>query len=312
MSDYALTAREAPAHPNPAAAYLASLSTTASRRGQTTALRMIAQAIGAPDWQSINWHTLSAANARAIMAHIEGAPATRNKVLSALKGIARMSAEIGVISHETRAAIEGIRGDRGSRQPAGRDVDAGEIGALRGVCESDPTPAGARDGALIALMRATGMRRAEVCALRLADVDIERGALRVVGKGNKERAVYIANGSQRALRDWLDVRGDAGTFVFIQIGKSGRMHTSEGLTPQAINIALDKRIESAGIAGLTPHDLRRTLAGDLLDNGADIATVARLLGHSSVTTTQRYDRRDNRAVQRAAASVSVPYKGRRI
>jgi site-specific recombinase XerD len=223
-----------------------------------------------------------------------------------------MAAEQGIITNETRAAIEGIRGVRGTRQPAGRDVDAGEIAALMRVCESDNTPAGARDAAMIALMRASGMRRAEVCALKLADVDVERGELRVIGKGNKERAVFVANGAQRALRDWLDVRGDVGEFVFCQIGKGAHVRPHEGLTPQAINIALAKRIAQAGIEGATPHDFRRTLAGDLLDNGSDIATVAKLLGHSSVTTTQRYDRRDNRAIQRAAASVSVPYRGRRI
>ena len=62
---------------------------------------------------------------------------------------------------------------------------------------------------------------------------------------------------------------------------------------------------------MTAHDLRRTFAGDLLDAGQDIVTVAGLMGHSSVTTTQRYDRRGERAREAAAAFISVPYSGRK-
>ena len=119
---------------------------------------MAAQAIGITttdehgreigDWLSVNWATLNAANVDAIMAKIQGAPATRNKVLSALKGVARMAARLGQISHETRAAIEGIKGDKGSRVAAGRDLDTGEIEAFMRACANDPTVSGARDAAM--------------------------------------------------------------------------------------------------------------------------------------------------------------------
>ncbi len=58
---------------------------------------------------------------------------------------------------------------------------------------------------------------------------------------------------------------------------------------------------------MTAHDLRRTFVSDLLDPGADVSTVAKLAGHASVTTTQRYDRRSNRVAERAAGHISVPY-----
>lgn len=74
---------------------------------------------------------------------------------------------------------------------------------------------------------------------------------------------------------------------------------------------LAKRATAAGIADMSDHDLRRTFVSDQLDAGADIATVAKLAGHSSVTTTQRYDRRSDRAAENAAAFINVPYFGKR-
>ena len=73
---------------------------------------------------------------------------------------------------------------------------------------------------------------------------------------------------------------------------------------------LDRRAEQAGVKSLGWHDLRRTVAGDLLDGGTDIATVAKVLGHASVQTTVRYDRRDSRAVEKALRARHVPYRRR--
>jgi len=84
------------------------------------------------------------------------------------------------------------------------------------------------------------------------------------------------------------------------------------MTPQAIMNRLAKRGAEAKIPGFSPHDMRRTFICDLLDAGADIATVQKLAGHAQVTTTAHYDRRGDRAKRKAVDLLSVPYMRRRL
>jgi site-specific recombinase XerD len=297
----------------PAKAYIASLRTDTGKRGMMSAINTITRLMGADDWQAINWATLNAANVRAIMAKATGAPATRNKILSALKGIARMGHELHLIDGDTVAMIERVHGDKGTRLPAGRAVDAGEVLQLIKSTVKDDTAAGYRDTAIIALLRQTGMRRAELAGLTMADITVtdDRATLRIIGKGDKERMAYLRNGAYKALRDWLAIRGSDAGHVFCAINKGGVLTCGAGMSTTAIHLILQKRVDAAGIDAFTAHDLRRTFASDLLDAGQDIVTVAGLMGHSSVTTTQRYDRRGERARESAAAFISVPYAGRR-
>jgi site-specific recombinase XerD len=196
---------------------------------------------------------------------------------------------------------------RGSRVPKGRSISQGELRALFGVC--DPTrPVGARDAALLGLLYAAGLRRAEVVGLDLDHFDQESGAIVVRGKGNKERRVYITNGALDAVKAWLGHRGDLPGPLLLPVRKGGTIQIRR-MTDQAVAERVGHLAHKAGVATFSPHDMRRSFVGDMLDAGADIVVVQQMAGHSSPATTSRYDRRGERAKQRAAGLLHVPFMG---
>lgn len=163
----------------------------------------------------------------------------------------------------------------------------------------------------MATLYGCGLRRDELVSLDLADYDQAGGNLTVrAGKGNKARMIPVGNnGLAAALNDWLAVRGLEPGPLFLSVKgarKGGR------LTTQAVYKILQKRAGDAAISDVSPHDFRRTFVGDLLDAGADIATVSKLAGHSKTDTTARYDRRGDAAKRKAVELLHVPYRARRL
>ncbi len=118
--------------------------------------------------------------------------------------------------------------------------------------------------------------------------------------------MFVAHGTAQALEDWIGARGERPGKLFLPINKGGHV-SGVRMSDQAVYKLLNKRREQAGLPPLSPHDLRRTWVGDLLDAGADISSVQKLAGHASPATTARYDRRGRRALRRAADLLHVPY-----
>ncbi|MDA8632414.1 tyrosine-type recombinase/integrase [Verrucomicrobiales bacterium] len=206
--------------------------------------------------------------------------------------------------------IRAIKGDSGTREPSGRCIPDAEVSALLRACSSDPSPAGARDTAMFSLVAVSGARRAEVASLRIEGVERgeeESSMLRVIGKGNRERTLHVVGNAKRALEDWLKVRGAEPGALFCRIWKGGRMQQSDCVSPMALDKILRKRSKEAKLAKLQWHDFRRTTASGFLDAGADIATVAKIIGHANIQTTARYDRRGERAKRKASGLLTVPY-----
>ena len=301
-----------PIDQHPAAVYLASLS-AGSRRTMRGALDTIAGLVsgGQLDALGLDWAALRYQHTAAIRAKLASTYAltTANKMLSALRGTLRAAHILGQIDAETCHRATSIKNIKGTRLPAGRDIPAGELQALVGDCEADQSPAGVRDAAIIGLLYTCGLRRAELVKLDLADVDQDAGALRILGKRNKERLAYPVSGAAVALADWLALRGAEPGPLFWPINKGGKM-TPRRLTTQAVYRMLCKRAKRAGIGDLSPHDLRRTFVGDLLDAGADLSTVQKMAGHANVNTTARYDRRTEATKRKAAGRLHLPYRRR--
>lgn len=319
--DDAPRARATPADKRATAAYLGSLNTDVGRRGAASSLRRVAAALGMPDVDAIPWHAMTAAHVRAILSRMSNtlttkgtppSPATVALALAVVKGCVRAGWEMGDIDGDTAARIRAIPAPRGTRLPAGRSVSMTERNQIIAATTAQDGPHAARDAALLAVAATTGMRIAELAGLTLADVTIDGDAirLRIIGKNNAERVNILRNGQRRALADWLAVRGDRPRAVFCRIGHDGTI-TGDRMTTQAVHMAVKRRAQAAGIGHVTVHDFRRTVAGDLLDNGTDIVTVSRWLGHASPTTTARYDRRADRAIAAAAGTLHIDYPGRR-
>ena len=166
-----------------------------------------------------------------------------------------------------------------------------------------------RAAAVLGQLYAGGVGRREVVALDLAHYDTDAGGLRILAsKGNKARTVYVGNGAKAALSGWVNIRGTEIGPLLYRIRKGGNI-IPERLTDQAIWVILEKRFKAAKVKPFTPHDLRRTFAGEMLDAGVDLVTVQKLMGHASPVTTSRYDRRDEKTKMDAATKIHFPMMG---
>jgi len=303
-----------PIDQNPAAVYLYSLASERSRRVMTQALRTVAALLTGQDARSadilsIRWGAMRYPHMAALRARLGEiySPATANRTLSAVRGVLKETWRLGQMSAEDYQRAIDVQNIKGETVPAGRELSAGEILALVTVCKADATPAGTRDAAIIGLLYTCGLRRAELVALDRADMDRESGRLLVrAGKGRKQRTVYVQGGALRALTDWLDRAGQASGSLFVPILKGSRI-TPRRMNAQSIYDMLKKRAMEAGVKDFSPHDMRRTFVGEMLERGVDIATVANIAGHASVDTTRRYDRRPEETKKRAAEKLHFPY-----
>jgi site-specific recombinase XerD len=303
---------------DPYEVYLGSLKSPESRRTMRGALDRIAKmqtgktdATGA--WQP--WWLLRYENTIAIRAalisyrddkHPNGyAPSHVNKHLIALRRVLRVCWRMKLMSGDDYERARDIESLDVHRLPSGRNIHREELASMLGVCAEEEGPAGARDAALIAVLYSTGMRRSEASSALLERYDAGERTLRIIGKRDKEREVYISPSAVPILTRWLSLLGTRRGPMFRPIHKTGKI-ADGAMTPRAVGYIVDRVRRKAGLAPLATHDFRRTHTGDLLDAGVDLATAQRLLGHASATTTASYDRRPSRAARAAADRLTLP------
>lgn len=298
---------------HPAAVYLARLA-PGSRRTMQDALDRIAGMLTGDrcDRWTLRWNALRYQHTQAVRSKLadQYEPATANKMLSALRGVLKEAWRLGQVDAESYHRAVDLPSVRGESPLRGRALTAGELLKIAAVCRDDASPAGPRDAAMLALGAAGGLRRSEIIALDIEDFDSESGALQIRrGKGRKPRTVYVTNGAADALSDWLQLRGQEPGALFCPVTQTGQL-LYRRMIGHAFHKICSKRGKQAAVKEFTPHDLRRTFIGDLLDAGADIVTVQKLSGHANVQTTSRYDRRPEAAKKRAAELLHFPYRRR--
>lgn len=162
-----------------------------------------------------------------------------------------------------------------------------------------------RDYAIISTLLHTGLRRAELASLRWEDIDLVNGSVFVAhGKGDKERDSSIFSDTVLdALRLWRDEQPSGYQYVFTPLRKGDQFNGDKPLSGGDIWKVITRAGKEAGLGELSPHDLRRSLATELLSNGMPLAEVQQQLGHKNAETTLRYARPVSAAERRKGVSL---------
>jgi integrase/recombinase XerD len=208
---------------------------------------------------------------------------TVSRMLSTVRTYHRFALREGLVTDDPTAGVVRPRLPRALPHPL-------TVEQVTAIVEApgDATPVAARDRAILELLYGAGLRISELVGLDVDDVDLEDAAVRVFGKGSKERLVPIGRMARDAVAAYLTrgrpalATGRSRAALFLNT-RGGR------LTRQSCSRLLDAHRTRAGITRVvTPHDLRHSFATHLLEGGADVRVVQELLGHASVATTQVY------------------------
>ena len=177
----------------------------------------------------------------------------------------------GLIPANPCANLGAIKCAKIVREP----YSATDIERLKEACSS------LRDRAIIMFLLSSGCRISEVCALNRNDIDMASAECTVLGKGNKERVVYLDSVALMLLRRYLASRKDAHNALFVGL-------RGERLQPGGVRAMLKQLEAKTGVPNVHPHRFRRTLATNLIARGMPIQEVAAILGHDKLDTTMKY------------------------
>lgn len=205
--------------------------------------------------------------------------------LSSLRAFFTFLVREGVVETNPARAVSAPRQDK----PLPKALSVNETAAVMDAPDGG-LPLGVRDRALLELLYATGLRVSELVGLDVADVDLSSRQVRTVGKGRKERIVPFGDKAREALLEYLPVRTnlrrgarrERGDPLFVN-------HQGTRLTDRSVRRVLNHAVFDAEVSRhASPHALRHSFATHLLGAGADLRSIQELLGHASLSTTQKY------------------------
>ncbi|TMB44026.1 MAG: tyrosine recombinase XerC [Deltaproteobacteria bacterium] len=213
--------------------------------------------------------------------------------LAAVRGLFRFLVDTQRLAHDPSAVVATPKTAR--KLPAHLTLD--DVDRLLATPRADRL-LGLRDRAILELLYSSGLRVSELTGLDWEHLDADAGLVRVLGKGRKERVVPVGRPALRALETYRTAAAGAGwpaaRGAVFRNARGGR------LTPRSVGRLVDRHVLASGTTTkATPHALRHTFATHLLGAGADLRAIQELLGHASLSTTQRYTHVDLRRLMEA-------------
>lgn len=205
-------------------------------------------------------------------------PASVTGHMRALRRLFRFANEESLVAQDPSQGLRIPKEER--RQP--KTISMDDFGRLLAAIEAD-TVINRRDRALLLVLADSGCRVGGVVRLRVVDIDMDRGTLYVQEKGGNGRYAFFSSVTRQAIAAWLEVRpSDRGDRVFVSLGSRGDEHLSE----QGVREVLRRLKRRAKVTGpVNPHSFRHGFARTYLLDGGDLASLARILGHSSTEVT---------------------------
>jgi len=205
-----------------------------------------------------------------------------NRKLSSLRGFYKYMANEGIVHSNVFSLVNGPK--RSKKLP--RYFEYNELEELFKVPDTR-TPLGQRDSLILEMLYATGVRVGELVNIKVGDIDLGRRNIIILGKGNKERFVTYGEYCEDILKTYLNngrfyLNSKSSDYLFLN-NNGGR------LTDRGVRFILDKLIQKTSInKNISPHMIRHSFATHLLNEGCDLLTVQKLLGHESIKATQIY------------------------
>ena len=211
---------------------------------------------------------------------------TISRKVASLRAFFRYLLREGVVRYSPAQMVHAPKADK--YLPSFLSID--EMFSLLKV-KFEPGVSGARDRAIIEFLYSAGVRVSELTGLNVTDVDFSGGLAKVRGKGRKERIVPVGGPALSALKEYIDSRPSPAKDKTEAHDESPLFmnRTGSRLTPRSVRRIIDKYITLSGVGKkISPHALRHTFATHLMDAGADLRVIQELLGHESLSTTQKY------------------------
>jgi len=258
------------------------------------ALAALAESRGIKEWSALDRSTVLA-----YVSDGQAAASTRRNRLLALRAFYRWAA-----MPDPSAGLRLAKRD----ETVPDSLTAGEVRAMLDACD-DGTWFGVRDRAILELAYSTGARNAEMRALTLADLRLEDGTVRLMGKGRRQRVAYLTETAAIALRAWQEARSALGANSEPSLFLSKLLRP---LTDMGLWQVFERRSRLAGIRRVHPHLMRHTYATHMVRNGADPRVVQVTMGHRSLNTTAGYLKADDewcRSEHRNSHPLNKPAEG---